>query len=326
MSYTSGGLIEATDYNGFVSTGTPNVNVIWGAGSGNSGWGETSINTVSTLGTITATQWAALVNTLTSMGSQTGVTITSRSAPVAGGTVTILNNVATDITNIYNNRGNASAVGSQYTSWTGTSGKTSSTPAGTSITFTHTVTFASADAARYFFNAGGLVKVTFGKSSTGALGDAEWNDLASTLAGAVWISGRSTGANATVAGTLYSGTTVIGGTGTPTTPSGTKYGTTGWFQLTTANTEIYKQFADSAPYTSNYIQIQAKTGNTGTTLDLTTTWFNNPGQFDELSGGTAPSGATHGTAPSTIVTYYPPSSTYLTTAAWGTPTVAATTT
>jgi hypothetical protein len=259
------------------------------------------------------------------MGSQTGVTITSRAAPTVGGTVTILNNVATDLTNIYNNRGNAAAVGSQYTGWTGTSGKTSATAAGANINFTHTVTFASANAARYFFNAGGLVKITFGKSSTGDQGDAEWNDLASTLAGAVWISGRSTGANATVGGTLYSGTTVIGGTGTPTTPSGTKYGTTGWFQLLTTNTEIYKQFADSAPYTSNFIAINAKTGNTGTTLDLTTIWYNSPAQYDAMTGGTAPSGATPGTAPCTIVTYYPPSSTYLTTASWGTPTVAATT-
>lgn len=326
MTYTAGGLIEATDYNGFVSTGTPNVNVVWSTGSGNSGWGETAVSTVSALGTVSATQWAALVNTVTSMGSQTGVTITSRSAPVTGETINILNNVATDLTNINNNRGNAAAVGSQYTGWTGTSGKTSGTAASTNITFTHTVTFASADAARYFFNAGGLVKITFGKSSTGEQGDAEWNDLASTLAGAVWISGRSTGANATIAGTLYSGTTVIGGTGTPTTPSGTMYGTNGWFQLTTSNTEIYKQFADTAPYTANYIGVEAKTGNTGTTLDLTTTWFNDPGQNDAQSGGTAPVAATHGTAPSTIVTYYPPSSTYLTTAAWGTPTVAATTT
>jgi len=104
------------------------------------------------------------------------------------------------------------------------------------------------------------------------------------------------------------------------------YGTTGWFQLLTTNTEIYKQFADSAPYTSNFIAINAKTGNTGTTLDLTTIWYNSPAQNDGMTGGTAPSGATHGTAPSTIVTYYPPSSTYLTTAAWGTPTVSATTT
>ena len=324
MTYTSGSLIEATDYNGFVSTGTPNVNVIWSTGSGNSGWGQTALSTVSAAGTITATNWASLVNTLSSMGSQTGVTITSRTAPVSGGTVAILNNVATDITNIYNSRGNAAAVGTQYTGWTGTSAKTAATAAGSNITFTHTVTFSSADAARYFWNAGGLVKIQFGKSSTGALGDAEWNDLAGTLAGAVWISGVSTGANATIAGTTYRGVNVIGGTGTPNTPAGGS-SNLGWYNLTTVNQIIYKQFADSAPYTNNYIQVQAKTGNTGTTLDLTTLWYNNAGQYDAMSGGTAPSGVTFGTAPATVVSYFPPSSTYLTTAAWGTPTVAATT-
>jgi hypothetical protein len=326
MTYTSGSLIEATDYNTFISTGTPNLNLIWGTGSGNAGWGETALTTVSTSANISATEWAALVNKLSSMGSQTGVTITSRTAPVAGNTISILANVATDLTNIYNSRGNASLLGTQYTSWTGTSGKTSSTAQGTNITFTHTVSFASANAARYFFNAGGLIKIQFGKSSTGALGDAEWNDLASNVAGAVYLAGCSTGANATIAGTVYAGTTVIGGSGTPTTPSGSRYAQLGWSQLTTTNQVIYKQFADTAPYTNNYIQISAKTGNTETTLDLTTLWFNSSAQYDAMSGGTAPSGTTFGTAPATIVTYFPPSSTYLTSASWGTPTVAATTT
>ncbi len=60
------------------------------------------------------------------------------------------------------------------------------------------------------------------------------------------------------------------------------------------------------------------------TLVITTLWQNT--DSDPITGGTASSGATPGTAPTTIVTYFPPSSTYLTTAAWGTPSVAATTT
>lgn len=125
---------------------------------------------------------------------------------------------------------------------------------------------------------------------------------------------------ANIAGTLYTGTTKTGGTGTPNTLTTT----TGWYQLTTSNTLVYKQFADTAPYTSNFIQVQAKTGNSGTTLDLTTTWSNAEG--DTISGGSAPTGATFGSCPATLVTYYPPSATYLTAAAWGTPAVAATTT
>ena len=63
MTYTVGGLIQATDYNGFVNTGTPNINAVWSTGTTDSGWGQTAVNTVSVGGTVTATQWASLVNT-----------------------------------------------------------------------------------------------------------------------------------------------------------------------------------------------------------------------------------------------------------------------
>ncbi len=101
--------------------------------------------------------------------------------------------------------------------------------------------------------------------------------------------------------------------------------TTGWYDLTAggAATIVYKQFADTAPYTANFIQHSIAKGASSTTLVITTLWQNT--DSDPISGGTASSGATPGTAPTTIVTYFPPSSTYLTTAAWGTPTVAATT-
>ena len=328
MTYSSGGLIQATDYNGFVSTTSgANVNDVWGTGSGDKGWGQTALSTVSAGGTVTATQWATLVNTISSMGSQTGTAITSRSAPTAGQTISVLSAVNTDLTNITTNRGFAAGVGSQYTGWTGTSAKTGSTGSGSSawsITFTHTVTFASADAARYFWNAGGLVKWQVGKSSTGTVADPEWNDLAGTLCGAIFISGRVNNASQTIAGTSYTGTTKSGGTGTPNTLATT----TGWYQLSTTDTTIYRQYADTSPYTGQYIQLNAKTAGSGTQLVLTTTWYDpggsGAGSTDQISGGTAPSGVTLGTAPATVVSYYPPSTTYLT-ATWGTPTVAATT-
>jgi hypothetical protein len=76
MTYTSGGLIQATDYNGFVSsTAGANVNDVWSTGSGASGWGQPALSTVSATNTITATQWASLVNTLVNMGGQTSTTI-----------------------------------------------------------------------------------------------------------------------------------------------------------------------------------------------------------------------------------------------------------
>jgi hypothetical protein len=321
MAYSAGGLIEAVDYNGFVNTNTnANVNGVWSTGSTDRGWGQTALATVAAAGTITATQWASLVNTISSMASHTGTTITARTAPVAGNTINILAALNTDLTNITTNRQNAVANGTQFTGWTGTNSKTAATAAGAwTITFVNTVTFASADAARYFFNAGGRIKIDVSKSSTGATGDPEWNDLANTLCGDIFITGGT--ATQTIAGANYTGTTKVGGTGTPNIlQTGI-----GWHDLAAgaAATIVYKQFADTAPYTANFIQHSIARNAGSTALTITTLWSNPEG--DPISGGTAASGATPGTAPSTIVTYFPPSTTYLT-ASWGTPTVAATTT
>ena len=195
MTYTSGGLIQATDYNGFANTTVGgNVNAIWGnSGYTNYGYGQsTTLSTVSTGGTVTATNWATLVNTLSAGGNHTGRAITSRTAPVTGNLIAILANVSTDITNISNSKGNAAASGSQYTAWTGTSSKTTATGSGRNpwtITFTHTITWTSANAARYFFNAGGRIKWECSKTSTGTDADDEWNDLANTLVGDIFITG-----------------------------------------------------------------------------------------------------------------------------------------
>lgn len=318
MAYTSGSLIEAADYNGFVNTNGSNINEIWGTGTGDAGYGQTALATVAAGSTVTAAQWASLVNTVAAIANHQNTTITARTAPVTGDIIDILAAVNTDITNCEANRLNAAANGSQFTGWTGTSAKTTATSGATwSITFTHTITWASANAARYFFNAGGRIKIDFSKTSTGDFGDPEWNDLASTLCGDIFITAGTATQN--IAGTNYTGTTKIGGTGTPDTLATT----TGWYDFTTSNVIIYKQFADTAPYTANFIQVQARTAGSGTQLILTTTWSASDG--DAITGGTAPSGATPGTAPTTLVTYFPPSTTYLTNS-WGTPTVAATTT
>lgn len=326
MTYSSGGLIQAVDYNGFVSTTAgANVNDIWAAGATDKGYGQTALGTVSASGSITATQWASLVNTLASMGSHQGTTITARTAPVTGNTISILANLNTDLTNLTTNRGNAAASGAQFTGWTGTSSKTTATGSGSTpwtITFTHTITWASAAAARYFFNAGGRIKWETSKTADTTAADTEWNDLANTLVGDIYITGGT--ATQTIAGTAYTGTTKTGGTGTPNI----LLTTTGWYDLLTTDTIIYKQFADTAPYTGQFIQISAKTATSGTQLVLTTVWTDpggsTAGSSDDISGGTATTGITFGTAPATVVTYFPPSTTYLT-AAWGTPTVVAAT-
>jgi hypothetical protein len=324
MTYSTGGLIQATDYNGFVSTTAgANVNATWSTGATNAGWGQTALATVSAGGTVTATQWASLVNTLASMGSQTGTTITSRTAPVAGNLISVLANVNTDLTNCYTNRGNAAASGTAYGTFSGTTSKTTATGSGQTtwtITFTHTVTFPSADQARYFFNAGGIVKIQYGKSSTGTDIDADWNTFAGQC-GSINI----TGGAQTIASQAYTGTTRLGGTGGTQTTLATS---TGWYALTGTPVTIFQLNNASSPYTGEYIRTQASASST--VLTLTTTWVqpavSGAGQTCNISGGTAvASPATSigaATAPTTLVTYVPPSTTYLTNT-WGTPSIAA---
>ena len=332
MTYTVGGTIQAADYNGFVSSNAANINGVWSTGSGDSGWGQTAINTVSAGNTVTATQWATLVNNLASMGSQTNTTLTSRTAPVAGNTIAILANVSTDITNCTTNRGNAAAVGTEYGTFSGTTSKTTATGSGQTawtITFTHTVTFASADAARYFWNAGGLVRLQYGKSSTGTDHDADWNTLAGQC-GSIYISGRVNSTTQTIAGVAYTGTTRIGGTGGTQTTLTT---TTGWYNLTAggAATTIFQLNNATSPYTPEYIRTTAAVNAGSTVLTLVTTWVDDgssgAGTTSNISGGTGVSSPATSigvaTAPTTLCTYIPPSTTYLTTASWGTPTIAA---
>lgn len=330
MTYSSGGLIQATDYNTFAGNTTAGLNQVWSTGSGDAGWGQTDIATVSTSGTVTATQWATIVNNLSTAGTQTSTTITSRTAPVTGNIIGILANVQTDITNVTTNRGNAAASGTEYGTFTGAISKTTATGSGQAawtITFTHTVTFPSANQARYFWNAGGIVRLKYGKSSTGTDNDPDWNTFAGQC-GSINLTGRVNSNSQTIAAQAYTGTTRLGGTGGTQTTLAT---TTGWYNLTASPATIFQLNNATAPYSGEYIRTTA-TATSSTVLTLVTTWVSDgstgAGTTADISGGTAttsPSTTITGTAPTTLVTYLPPSIAQGLSNTWGTPTIAATT-
>lgn len=314
MTYSTGGLIQASDYNGF----NGNVNAVW-----NTLYGQTGAANVSVGGNVQATQWATLNTNISSLASHQGTAITSRTNPTAGQIISVLANVATDISSCTTNQYNASTQGSQYTGWTGSASATSGAGSGAAawtITFTDTITFANATAASNFFNAGATVKIQFSKTSTGTVADTEWNSFIGSTCGTIYLS--STGASKTINGVSYTGTTKIGGSGTPSILTTS----TGFAQLTGSPTTIYKQFDSGTAYSSNYVQVTAAWDGS-TNLTLVTTWYDagdsNPGSTAQISGGTATTGITFGTAAATVVTYFPPETTYLT-STWGTPTVAST--
>jgi hypothetical protein len=310
MAYAQYGNIAAADYNALVggnpATANGTLNTVWATGGTTAGYGQTALGNV-TVGTqVYAADWANLVNKTANSASHQGTSITTVTAPAAGGTITYLSAIPTNLTTIYAPRLNAATQGSTVAN-TATLGTTWTSAA----TFTHTVTFANGNAARYFFNAGGQLKVTCAHANSTAGINLLFNNLASNV-GTVVLSAPSTG-TATISGVSFTGVTKIGGGGNaPTTLPNN-----GYFALTTSNANIFTQLASTGPsgYLSTFIRVIAKSngtqgvnGDAGSVITLYTVW-------DEI-----PDGLTVGTGSSTTVTVQAPETTYLANT-WGTITV-----
>lgn len=174
MAYASGDLIEATHYNGFVAS----VNALWGTGTGDRGYGQSStLATVSATNTVTATQWANLIARIDSMRQhQSGVT-SGLTQPTTGDTIAYLSTLSTQIGTIDTNRlSNSVAESSLVTAnATGTWGGTSNAVRECAFTF------ASANAMRYFFNAGGTVTFnTISSAFSGNTKSTNWDSVANS--------------------------------------------------------------------------------------------------------------------------------------------------
>ena len=148
MTYSAGNTILDDDYNGFKDS----VNGTLGVGATTQGYGQSTVAAVSAGATITATQWASLLNPISSMASHQGTSITTITNPSAGGTISAFTALSTNITNVTgDNRFNAAASGSDSS----VSSVTTATWTA-SATLVKTFTFPSANQLRYFFNAGGM--------------------------------------------------------------------------------------------------------------------------------------------------------------------------
>jgi hypothetical protein len=184
----------------------------------------------------------------------------------------------------------------------------------TQITFTHTISFANGDAARYFFNSGGQLKITCSNPDSTAGINLLLNQLASNI-GTVVQSAPASG-TVTIAGTSYNGITKVGGGGNSPTISTNS----GYYAMTNTPVVIFNQTASTGPsaYLGTYIQMSARSngtqgsnGDTGSVITITTLW-------DEV-----PDGLTVGTGSATTVTVQAPETTYIANT-WGTISVSGT--
>jgi hypothetical protein len=318
MTYSAGSTITAADFNSFYGPtsagGTSNANLgdIWGTGSGDKGWGQSLISNPAIGGPVTAVQWAALVANTATAGTQTSVSTASRTpAPSAGNTILAFTDFNANLSAINTARGNAAAQGTVYnTGGTGSVIAEAANTGGWNMTFTQTITFGSADQARYFWNAGGRAVITMSKTGTTYDKDADWNLFVSQV-GTISFVGQVNSNSQSIAGVVYTGTS-LNGTGSGTTP--TVATTTGWYSLASgaAATQIYNKNEGVAPYTGDYIRVTAAVNAGRTAITFTTVWHDNGYSGAGRSNQTSAGGAV-------VLQYYPPSTTL--TKTWGDPTI-----
>jgi hypothetical protein len=299
MAYAQFATIDAADFNTLVggnpTTTVNTLNATWATGGGTAGYGQTAVANV-TAGTniLASTQWSSLVSNTASAASHQGSSITSVSTPVAGGVITYNAAIPTNLTTIYTNRLNATAQGS-----TTANTATRATTWSNQLTFTHTATFASGNAARYFFNAGGQLKMTVSQPGSSGI-DLLFNNLCSNV-GTVVMSAPTSG-SVSIAGTSYNGITKIGGGGNAPTIDSTK----GYYGLLVGNATAFTQTASTGPsgYLSSFIRFivasngtQGANGDAGSVVTIYTIW-------DEV-----PDGLVVALGSATTMTLTPPSTT-----------------
>ena len=295
MSYAQFGLIQASDFNtragGNPNTSSGALNTVWSTGGGQTGYGQTAVANVASGDTVSSTPWNQLFYYTGNAAAHQGTSITSIANVSAGQVIAFNSSLDTNLTAIYNSRGNAASQGST----TANAVTTASTWTATA-TFTHTITFANTDAARYFFNAGGQIKMTAAHSNTQAGVNDALNTLC-TATGTVVMSGQNSGSR-TIAGTSYNGITKIGGSAT----SGNGVATNnGYFAMTASQQELFDQNTGTSPYTTlmDLRYIGNTNGTPGAILTITT-----------LISETGANG-TVGTGTTITCTLVPPATTYI---------------
>lgn len=254
MSYAQGSTIAASDYNGF--TGGQNLTVAFasaaaaaqkasallGVGYGDRGYGQTtpSLPVRVSGDAIAASDWANLRTAIATLASHQGTAVTQLPPSgdfVAGANVkaettaaTTTYDFATMIANVDSNRFNTNSGASMTLTANALTISRASTwrwrSAG--ITCTANATFASEDAARYFFNSGGEIRFAL-SHPTGSTQDNNWN-AALAAVGTVAFKAHST--------------TRSGTAGTPAA--------IGYYELTTSAQTILSGAIGSGAYSGAY--------------------------------------------------------------------------
>lgn len=329
MAYQTGDTILDDEYNVFATgagsgsaTDSANVNNVWGTGTGDRGYGQTTtVSAVSAGSNVTATQWATLLTRITTIGNHQGSSLTAMTSPTGGDDIDIIGALSSNITTIHTNRLNKAGNGTAEGAFNSDSTGTWTTSAIQEVT----VTFDSADEARYYFNGGGYIQINPQVVSYTSDAKARSWDALTQMCGTIRFNAQGT----TVSGDSDSITVTEAHTSSETTLATT----VGYYDMTTSYQTIYQRdlTTSGSPYISggaNNVKIEAKSNGTqGSNSDAGTIVTFKISFLDASSDQTSYDKATYnvedqmdGTVRNSF-NRVPPSTTYLT-ATWGTTAVA----
>ena len=242
MAYTAGDTILDDEYNIFVNNSDSpfGYNHFAGTGSATYGLGQTHIPTVvAAAGTINASQWNTLLAGIDTIAGHTGDTMTARGQVTAGDPIKIKAAVAADLATLAASvNGGCTSTSAVTTNALGTS--TNGNTWNSTSTIERSVTFASADKMRHFFNAGGKIRCNPGTSgSVDGDKDTVFSQLESAM-GNIDMSGHAT----TRSGSGETQTSLAS--------------STGFHDLDTSYTSLCKLTSNNSGYTSDTLEISAK--------------------------------------------------------------------
>ena len=171
MGYVAGETIKDDEYNVFVaSSSSPfGYNHIAGTGSGNQGLGQTELAQVSATDSnlIKAASWNSLLAGIDNIANHTNDSMTARGQVTAGDPIKIKAALATDLATLSSSVAggcvNATAVSESSELRSAASG----TRYAGSHVVEHSVTFASGNNLRFFFNAGGKIRIKLTRTGNG---------------------------------------------------------------------------------------------------------------------------------------------------------------
>lgn len=296
MTYQQYGLVQATDFNALVgdpvTSAADVLNSVLGVGYGKFGYGQTIVSKINVGETVSTEAWEDLISNTILCAMHQGSAQQTLSAPAKGSTITYLSATVQNVKNIYAAKNNAMAQGTTV-AHTISNGATW----GNNLVFTFTVTFDTSDKARYFFNAGGQLKITVGHPAGDRLNQ-QLNGLCLGV-GTLVFSGMGGSDTAVISGGSFRGFTQVGGIGSPVIYS-QQYG---YYGLTTTETTVFRQtisglnaaynkYADR--YQGTYVQVSASTnganganGDNGNVLTFVVTFVQIPTHGVPLSSGTS---------------------------------------